>query len=295
MNEMQRGASNASDSTIFDTLVAYFSSTHWRDYLGTLESGPHIRHAHAYYNSAFDPQSIAYLMHVYFQRYGRPLERKIKILPVTETFLNVYNIQPKGLCHWEFFMNYAPDILLLPHDGYGARGAHSTEFWDDAFMEQWYSRFSFKDIGSSERADADAYFRSPAFQNNLLINIDDFGGVIHSHALVESSLHPEQLLPIGAAHIERKGWEIIRAVSVVFNNFGLDIGKLTYLLKKPEIVIEVEWHYNPEVTIRAASIPHFRVATSHNLSRLLSMRPYVAFDRAMAAKVVDAVLGQAKP
>ena len=295
MNQMTPGALGASESTVFDTLTEYFSSSHWKDYLATLQSGLHIRHAHAYYNSAFHPQSIAYLMHVYFQRAGRPLERKIKILPVTETFLNVYNIQPKGLCHWEFFMNYAPDILLRPHDGYGARGANSTEFWDDAFMQDWYSRFELKDIGTSERADADAYFRSSAFQNNLLINIDDFGGVIHSHALVESSLHPEQLLPIGAEHIERKGWEIIRGVSVVFNNFGLDIGKLTYLLKKPEIVIEVEWHYNPEVTIRAASIPHFRVATSHNLSRLLSMRPYVAFDRAMAERVVDAVLGPAKP
>ena len=278
------------DAGVEATLTGYFSSPHWKEFLQMLESGDHIRHAHAYYNSVFDPQSIAYLLTLYFKAYGRPLDRRIKILPITETFLNVYNVQPAGLCHWEFFLNYTPGVLLRPHDGYGARGAHSTEFWDDAYMAEYYGKFAFKDIGASERADADAYFRSDAFVTNLLINIDEFGGVIHSHALVECSLHPEQLIGIGAEHLERRGWKIIRATSIVFNNFGMDVGKLTYLLKEPEIVIELEWHFNPEVTIRPGALPHFRVATSQTLTRLMASRPYVSFDRAMAARVVEAVL-----
>ena len=109
-------------------------------------------------------------------------------------------------------------------DAYGARGAHSIEFWDDAFME-------------------------------------------------ESSLDPEQLIKIGEEHIRRKGLELIRSTSIVFNSYGMDIGKLVYLLTKPEIVVELEWHFNPEVTIKAASIPYFRLATSSRLNELLQIRP----------------------
>ena len=142
-------------------------------------------------------------------------------------------------------------------DAYGARGAHLIEFWDDAFMEDYYKNFGFKPIGMSERKDADNYFQSKVWNDNLLVLIDDFGGIIHSHALVESSLDPEQLIKIGEEHIRRKGLELIRSTSIVFNSYGMDIGKLVYLLTKPEIVVELEWHFNPEVTIKAASIPYF--------------------------------------
>jgi hypothetical protein len=53
----------------------------------------------------------------------------------------------------------------------------------------------------------------------------------------------------------------------------MDIGKLVYLLTKPQIVVELEWHFNPEVTIKAASIPYFRLATSSRLNELLQVRP----------------------
>jgi hypothetical protein len=96
----------------------------------------------------------------------------------------------------------------------------------------------------SERKDADSYFQSKAWNDNLLVLIDDFGSIIHSHALVESSLDPEQLIKIGEEHIRRKGLELIRSTSIVFNSYGIDIGKLVYLLTKPEIVVEPEWHFN---------------------------------------------------
>jgi hypothetical protein len=132
---------------------------------------------------------------------------------------------------------------------------------------------AFKPIGISERKDADNYFQSKAWNDNLLVLIVDFGGIIHSHALVESSLDPEQLIKIGEEHIRRKGLELIRSTSIVFNSYGMDIGKLVYLLTKPEIVVVPEWHFNPEVTIKAASIPYFRLATSSRLNELLQIRP----------------------
>jgi hypothetical protein len=49
---------------------------------------------------------------------------------------------------------------------------------------------AFKPIGISERKDADNYFQSKAWNDNLLVLIVDFGGIIHSHAPVESSLDP---------------------------------------------------------------------------------------------------------
>ncbi len=271
---------------IEDALVAHFSSPHWRDFIKGLESGPHVRHAHAYTQSQFDPRSMALFLSHYFHRFDRPLQRRIKVLPVTDDFMDVYNVHPSGQCHWELFLNWTPGTLLEPQQAYGARGAHALEFWDDAYMATYYKQFEFRPIGRAERRDADDYFRSKAWTDNLLINIDDFGGVIHTHALVNCSLHPEELIRIGAEHIERRGWQIAKHLSIVFNVYGMDMGKLTYLLKKPEIVIELEWHYDPEVTINAASIPHYRVATASRLNDLLHMRPYVSFGRAIVDKAL---------
>jgi hypothetical protein len=45
-------------------------------------------------------------------------------------------------------------------------------------------------------------------------------GTIHFHALVESFLHPEQLIKIGEERIRRKGLELIRSTSIVFNSWA---------------------------------------------------------------------------
>lgn len=277
-----------SDDQIEATLVDYFSSDHWRRFINGLELGPHVRHAHIYFQSQLDPRAMGLFLTRYFDHFDRPLQRRIKVLPITDDFLDVYNVHPKGHPHWEMFLNWTPGTILQPQEAYGARGAHSIEYWDDAYMERYYSQFAFRDIGPAERAAADAYFRSKAWSDNLLINIDDLGGVIHSHALVESSLHPEQLIEIGAEHLRRRGWEIAKQLSIVFNVYGMDMGKLTYLLRKPEIVIELEWHFNPEVMIEAASIPYFRIATARRLGDLLHMRPYASFGR----DLIDRVLGR---
>jgi hypothetical protein len=117
--------------------------------------------------------------------------------------------------------------------------------------------------------------------------LDDFGGVIHTHALCETCLHPEQLMPLIEEHWARRGWLLSKSVSVVFNSYGLDIGKLVFLLKKPEIVVELEWHFNPEVTIRPASTPFFRIATAASLSGILRSRQFVSFGPDTTERVLD--------
>jgi hypothetical protein len=276
-----------SNQDVEDSLVEFFSSAHWTDYVRKLESGPHIRHAHIYNDGVVDPRSIARLLTFYFQKFDRSLQRRIKILPLNEDFMNVYNVHPKGQCHWEFFINYAPEVLVRPADAFSARAAHAAEFWDDAYMENYYKKFAFKDIGRSEKSEVETYFASKAWKENLLINIDEFGDVIHTHALVESSLHPEQLLKLGVAYFEKIGWTLTKGISVLFNNYGLEIGKLTYLLSKPEVVIEIEWHYNPEVTIREGAMPYFRISSAEKRSALLKTRPYVSFGQDMVERVIS--------
>ena len=112
-----------SNQDVEDSLVEFFSSAHWTDYVRKLESGPHIRHAHIYNDGVVDPRSIARLLTFYFQKFDRSLQRRIKILPLNEDFMNVYNVHPKGQCHWEFFINYAPEVLVRPADAFSARAA----------------------------------------------------------------------------------------------------------------------------------------------------------------------------
>ena len=292
----QQGSATMSDKTknrpwtdveIEKALVDYFSGEHWAGFIQGLEAGPHVRHAHVYNDGLLHPSCIARFLTFYFARFQRPLLRKIKILPLAEDFMNVYNVQPKGQCHWEFFLNYTPGVLLRPAEKFNARATHAVEFWDDEYMENFYRRFSFKSIGQSELADTDTYFNSFGWKRNLLINIDEFGDVIHTHALIESSLHPEELVKVGQNHLEKIGWKIERGISVVFNNFGWEIGKLTYLVSKPEVVIEIEWHYNPKVTIKEGAVPYFRVSSAEKRRALLGSREYVEFGQDMVERVID--------
>jgi hypothetical protein len=63
------------------------------------------------------------------------------------------------------------------------------------------------------------------------------------------------LIKIGEEHIRRKGLELIRSTSIVFNSYGMDIGKLVYLLTKPEIFVEPEWHSIPKSPSRPRRFP----------------------------------------
>lgn len=103
-----------SQERIASEVTSYFKSDHWKGFVETLSRGEVIRHAHIYLESLLNPFDLAIIIEEYFKKINLPLERGTKILPIKAELLNIYNIKPKGMAHFEFFLRYNPLTILAP-------------------------------------------------------------------------------------------------------------------------------------------------------------------------------------
>lgn len=241
-----------------EEVLDYFDADHWNDFMAILERGSEVRHAHLYLEGILDPRSMAEAARAYFNQRGLPLQRGIRFLSHGPGFANVYNVHPQGMAHFEIFMLYNEDVILEPMRPDKTRKGKSMEYWDDAYMDRFYRGFDFRPLTPDAAEQVRRYFRSDAWKL-LYATMAYEERNVHAHAIVETSLHPEELLPLGREAIESKGWSVQKSISVVFSVRGQDVGKLTYLLDRPEIVLELEWEHEPEAIIRPAVHPVARI------------------------------------
>lgn len=264
---------------IREQIALYFESEAWRGAIEIMERGRRdVIHAHVYVDSILHPHSIRDVVQAYFRAHGRAMERKIKFLSHGRGQLNVYYIQPEGLCHFEVFPRFTTETVLEPMDAQNARSGRSFDYWDVAFMRDYYERFRFRPMGENERSAVADYFQSDAWRKLYGVMFFENERSVHGHAIVETSLHPEEILPIGRKAIEARGWEVDRGVSVVFGVNGYDQGKITYLVRKPELVLELEWVHDATKVIEPAVVPVARITTTDMVERDMAGLPYVTLD-----------------
>lgn len=255
---------------IVSSVVNYFKSDHWQSFMKELSRGLVVRHAHIYLSSCLNPFDLAKIIEAYFEGINLPVERAIRILPIKPELLNVYNIKPKGMAHFEFFLTYDSDVILAPASSENSREGTSMAFWDDDYMKEYFKKYKFREAGQIEIEQIKEYFKSREWKEVLYTMTDLYAGVIHSHGLIETSIHPEVLLPYAVKSLEEMGIKIGRALAVVYSCFGRDVGKLTFLLNSPEVVLELEWFYNPNVVIRPAIPNVFQIATEEMLEKFMA-------------------------
>lgn len=234
------------NSADLEAIVSYFRSDQWRGFIAALERGRVVRHAHAYTRSRIHPASLRSVIEVYFSAYGVPLERKIKLISHGTGLANLYYIQPKNMAHFEVMANYSADEVLVPNR---IVSGLSYEYWDDEFMTRQYAEYDFRPVDASARKELEAFFLSEAWfeMYRVMIYNDRY---VHSHLIVETGVSPEEIAAIGVAALEQRGWEVDRAVSVIFNIQGHQGKKVSFILRRPETVLELEWEFNPTVVIR---------------------------------------------
>lgn len=266
-------------SVVRQNVLSYFQSPDWTAAIDTMSRGrDSVMHAHVYADSILHPDAVRRLVERYFQLKGAPTERKVKLLSHGRGYTNVYYIQPQGMCHFEVFLRFNEDVVLAPMDAGAARGGKTFDYWGPEFMSQYHAQFEFRTMGASERREVEAYFGSEAWQRSYGVMYYDNERAVHSHCLVETGLHPDEIKEIGCQAIQKRGWEVDRAVAIVFNVNGFDQGKITFLLRKPEIVLELEWQHNPDVVIRAANPPIARITTTDMVERDMAGIPYWSLD-----------------
>ena len=266
-------------NVIRNEIDKYFRSDHWTGSLDTMRRGRNdVLHAHIYCDSSLSPESVRNLISEYFSAKQIRLERKIGMLSHGKGLANIYYIQPEGMCHFEVFLRYNPDIVLEPMPLSAARGGSQFDFWDRDFMQKYYTNFEFRKMSDNEKNLVRSYFQSQDWKQLYGVMAYENERSVHCHCIVETSLHPEDILPIGKAALEARGWDVDRGVSVVFGVNGHDQGKITYLLRRPEIVLELEWEHNPDVIIEPAAKSMARITTTDMVRRDLEGVDYISLN-----------------
>lgn len=232
---------------VIQQIAAYFRSEQWNQTMETLEKGREIRHMHVYAHSILHPHDMAKVIQGYFAKKGYQLQRKIGFLGHGKGLSNIYYIHPRqDMAHFELFLTYDSNVAIEPADPNNTRAGSNLEYWEDDFMENYYSKYEFRQPEPEEKPIIIDYFRSHHWQQSYEFMTSEG---THCHVPVRTSIHPETLAQYGRAAIEAKGWSISKVDSVVYSMKGYDQGKITYLLSSPEIVLELDWEFDPQTVI----------------------------------------------
>lgn len=265
----------------------YFKAPQWVNFLDAISVGDSVRHAHIYIDSCLSPEGLGEIAEAYLEKKGIPIQRGLKYLPITPDMLNVYNIMPKGMCHFEFFLRYNPDVIIAPMPEKYSREHKNASTWDDAFMMEHYKQYKFREITPEVEKDIHDYFWGDDFRYCFRMMIDEYRGLIHSHGLIETSFNPEQLIPYAVESFKEMNVEVQKAVSVVFCCAGKDTPKMVFLLGSPEVSVEIEWHYNPNVTIKTCDPKFFRLADGKMYREYLAARDRLYLTKESINAVID--------
>jgi len=273
-------------SLVIPKVAEYFQSEQWNGLMDILRRGSEVRHAHVYTESILSPFDFAQVIQGYFEKHGLSLERKITFLSHGRGYANIYYIQPRGMCHFEVFLKYNDDVVIEPAGAASTRTGQNLEYWDDAYMEKYHAGFAFREPTAGEEKEILAFFRSPLWRQACEFMTDKG---IHCHVPVETCIHPDILMKLGIQAIEAKNWSVSRAVTVVYSLKGYDQGKVTFLLKKPEIVLELDWEFNPDTVIQPRMQSLMLAADTDDLAKDLDGIPYYRLSKEDIRKIVEMI------
>ena len=278
-----------------DAVVNYFNSEDWNELMQQMGRGAEVRHAHVYADSILHPEPLLKIVDEYFKAHGLPLQRKTYLLTPggMHGMTDIYNIHPKqDWGHCELIFRYSKDQIMTPMAARATREGKTVEVWDDAYMEKFYTKYNFKTtLTGQDEKDILSYFDSPAWK--LHYNYMLGGTNRHAHALVETSIHPEIIQEFAIKVLENRGWSVSKSVSIVYGWKGGEFGKITILLKKPEIMLELEWDYNPNVSLRVGSEPMILDTTLETLNSAMSGCDYIKLDEMAVKEIVERLQAKA--
>jgi hypothetical protein len=276
---------------VTEKVIEYFRSEQWEEIIRVLSIGEDVLHAHVYAQSILAPRPVGQVIKDYFDIKGWPLQRNMVLVPTGRGIIDIYGIHPKGCGHFELFLQYSDQVVLEgTRDLY--RGKSNVEWWDKAYMENYYKQFDFREFGPAEEKEVKAYFKSKEWEMTYLImaSRENF----HSHTLIKTSIHPDILAKYGIAAIEAKGWKIGKTTSVLFSMKGLDRGKICFLLSKPEMILELEWDFDRDTIIEPGPTPIYRMYTEEMLVKDTAGLNYFILDETQINDIITTLKKEIK-
>jgi hypothetical protein len=278
---------------LVETIAAYFRSEHWLKVVEVLSiTAEPIYHAHAYIETQIHPLSLEEIVKGYFDKIGRPVHRKIEIFTSGQVADSgsIHGIEPHGMPHFDLLWKYSKTALIEP-----AKRDHNVEYWGQSYMDQFYTKFPFKtELDAQEQAELEGYFETAAFQKYCELN--EHPDVVHIHANVETSAHPDLIRTAALKAMAKRGWDIEEAVPVAFQMRGQMHGKIVFIGNTPEKIFDIACSFNPAITLIPSTRywlttenPTYDARTMHELPLLLKRDPYLQLSLREIEAVIAAI------
>lgn len=276
-----------------ESIAAYFRSPHWKKAVEVLgiDSEP-VYHAHVYIETQIHPLSLEEIVKGYFARIGRPVHRKIEIFTSGQVADSgsIHGIEPHGMPHFDLLWKYSRDALIKP-----ASRPENVEYWGKSYMDAFYAKYPFTtEVSPEAEAQIDAYFSGPAFRKYCELN--EHPDVVHIHANVETSLHPDIIRAAALKAMAARGWDIAEAVPVAFQMRGQMHGKIVFIGNTPEKIFDIAWCFNPAVSLIPSTRywlttedPTYDARTMAELPALLKRDHYHLLSTREIEAVVEAI------
>lgn len=274
-------------------IAAYFRSEHWDRVIEALKTDSEpVYHLHAYIQTRIHPMSLEEIVKGYFAKTGHPVHRRVEIFTSGQVADagSIHGIEPHGMPHFDLLWTWSPDAVIKP-----APKAENVEWWGETFMQEFYRKYPFTtELTPAAEAEIDAYFASPAWTRYCELN--EHPDVVHIHANVETSLHPDLIRTAALKAMSARGWDIAEAVPVAFQMRGQMHGKIVFIGNTPEKIFDIAWCFNPAVHLIPSTrywltteSPTHDARTMAELPILLKRNPYIQLSLAEIEAVVEAI------
>lgn len=278
------------DGAIADAIVGYFNSEQWNRTIDVLTTKDEpVYHAHVYIETQVHPLSLEQIVKGYFRKKGLEVHRKIEIFTSGQVADSgsIHGIEPHGLPHFDLLWRFSPDQVIA-----AAKKADNLEYWGRSYMEAFYAKYPFRsELTEADQVEVDAYFGGPVWAKYCELN--EHRDVVHIHANVETSLHPDLIRDAALKAMRKRGWDIAEVVPCAFQMRGQMHGKLVFLGNAPEKIFDIAWSFNPTIGLIPSTrywltteSPTYDARTMAELPVLLKRDPYVLLSLAEIESIV---------
>lgn len=240
---------------ITSEITSYFKSEQWLALIKLLQKKHHeeVYHAHIFVDTKLHPYTLREVIFSYFKCIDMPIDRPIDFQVSNVGNIMAHNIHPQGTFHFDLAFRYNPDVVLSAMPNEIAFRKSNLQFWGKKETYDFIDQFPFrKDVPINQIVD---YFHSSEYK--ICSNWSEYKyfvldrRMVHFHANVETSIHPDLIKQATIELIEKEGWTNQLIVHCIFYpNRDWKAGKVCFLMSDPMFNFDIAWDYNPEVLIQ---------------------------------------------
>lgn len=279
--------SKFSKEELVQGILNYFETEQWKKAYDMIRS-PEIDHIHVYVDSVLNPYTIDEIFVQYLIKEGYHFSKKPYHGAIQDIKLSS-NIEADDLPPFEIFNYFNADVVLSPQ-----HNREEPEYWTSNDVEEFFSKYNFKEINDQEKQELVDYFTSSKQWREAmeLLTSEDME---HLHINIESKVHPKVIEQQLYKAFNNIGWVVNKIEHMIFSPTRLPkdqkkfYGKIMVMLKKPDITrFDIAWIFNPGVLVKPSTefianldgVPEFDIGgTKQRVERYISLHDFVTLSK----------------